>query len=310
MLLEAGGATLRCAAAALLLALIFARIRAAFGRSFKTSLSWGYSVGIVVMMSVEFVGGILTWREDMAAAKAPISAENKIIAHEGAGLNRITAPQPSWGQVSDLTFDTHSPGNSDDERVYNLIASAFNDAVHLRNDYELVMKEAGAETLLLPGRLAHETDFRVSHEVLSKVKKIVPEFKKRFEDLFRELPKRARETPSSGSSLQNMEEKYQQALEQTLPSIRESWAIEVQSVELAEQIITFLEIRRGSWTVIDKQIKFEWAADERHFYEIISEYNAGAERVKQLYEKSLDEAKQRLQKMKDRLSDEFHTAPR
>lgn len=292
---------------ALVISLLIAGVMSAFKRPFAASLARVYAVTVVVcaLLSVygSYIGrtslavqqgGTAPSRDEVKSAQEVISgleSDIKSLAAESVGpdgLPRTTA----------LRFDSKTPASNDMERMRELTQEFLNDMISLQNEYLAALDLAGIDKLLVPQRVADDIGFRDSYAILAKARRTVQDFRGRVDELLLDYPKKFERSAMSPDAKKSMRSGFQQGLEKSTPLIKETWDIEVASVDRMGDLIELLESRRKFWTPLNGQFTFQLDGDLQRFNAILEQINDGVKRQTEIRQKSLQGATRTISDLK------------
>jgi hypothetical protein len=119
-------------------------------------------------------------------------------------------------------------------------------------------------------------------------------------DLISDFPKKIDNYGLNEISKNNFIQGFRKGIAKSGPLIKESWDLEVQSVELMSEMINHLESSRARWVVKSGQFIFETDADLKKFNSILSQINSCVERQEEIKKQSKNSTMQNFKDLKNK----------
>jgi serine/threonine protein kinase len=293
---------------ALVVALVVAAFLAALKKPFLGSLSRGYSLGIVIISVLVFLGNsvsrsyrpsagdIYSKAEEQSAKKTLSGLEDDIqkVFAEGTGPDGLP-------KETDFRFEKKSSPTDDMERMRELIRSFFNDMIALQNDYLAALDKDGINTLLDANRVAKDPNFRESRSILARVRITVQRFRIKASSILADFPKRLNDNLLDEKSNDAMMSGYREGVGKSLPRLKETWDLEVAVIDHMDDLIDHLEATRSHWIPEDGMFTFERDGDLNKFNAIMAKITACVEKQTEIKESAQKSATEKIGSMKARI---------
>jgi hypothetical protein len=214
---------------------------------------------------------------DIVAARPAASASDANIAP----MPRISAVPKTSGTAGDI------------ERVLRLTSNRLS---AIDSDYKSDLDRSGCRRLLIPSRLASDSNMAESREILERTRAIIEKCKARNVKLLSDMRGGIEALKVSDTSKKEMLQNFDDAITEVKPKIEEAWDMEMQVVAEAEGIIELLGQKQGSWNCLTGVIAFSDANDARVFDQHMLTMHAITQKEEALQKersKSLQEAAER-----------------
>lgn len=199
-------------------------------------------------------------------------------------------------QHVDVQFPVGPPPTNEAEKLRVFMQSFFADMVTLQNSYLKELEEAGISTLLAPDRVVSDADFKQTPTMLVQIRAIVQDYKAKADALMVNFPQKIESSDFDQKTKAGMVRGYQQGLAKSMPLFRETWDIEVSSVELMSDILDHLHAKRKSWTLQNGQYMFQEQADVDRFNQLMDELDRGIQRQSEIRQKSMEGVEANMKK--------------
>jgi len=291
---------------AVVIALAIAGIMAAFKKRFRDSLSWGYSIGVLVIAGLALVGNLVSRSNTPSYSNYPnpseIASAHSTISGIEDDIQSMMADAVDLDGLpkkSDLRFDSKTQASDDMGRLRELMQSFFNDMIVLQNDYLQALEDDGIDTLLDANRVARDRGFTDSRTTIASVKLTVRDTRTKAFKLLSDFPERIQNYDFESTTDQQMLEGYKKGLAKALPLFREVWDLEVESVDHLEDLVDLLEETRLYWEPEQGLFTFERDRDLETFNEIMAKITACVDRQTEIKEKSLKSATDKIGSLKN-----------
>jgi hypothetical protein len=180
---------------------------------------------------------------------------------------KFTAPDDSKGPMKEAQM---------------FMARIMNDYVAIQNEYVMELNEAGLERFFDADRIANDTDFRESREMLAMFNQAYTKFSQTFNQYVSDSPAMIDELELSEQFKKDFRAGFLRGLEGSKHMRERNLYLEEAVLREAELMIDFLEANQRSWTVEDGQFLFdtdEQVATYNHHLQNMQMYAAEQEQI-------------------------------
>jgi hypothetical protein len=262
----------------------------------------------MALMALSIVGTSMVdsnpWRpaqptqQEIAAAQAALEgmrADLKTIHDETTGVDGLPV-------ATDIRLQPQRSPTNDIERIRVVQQGLLNDMADLQKDYMAALEEAGLSRLLDAQRVLDDTAFTESYLILRKLRATVQTYRKQAVALISGGADRFAAQKFDYISQSNLRENYAKGVATTLPTLEETWALEMSIIDHFGRLIHHLQETRVNWNVENGQFAFSRTADLNMYNEIMAEVQKDSQRQADLRSASINNAMTKMDDLKSSLS--------
>lgn len=288
---------------AFVIALVIAGIMAIFKKRFSKSLSWTYSISVILVSGLSLFGNSiartrqLSKQEEIQNARNTLSGlENDFKIMSDKNFESDRSPRKT-----DFRFNTNVPASDEAGRARQMIQSVYNDLLNVQSDYLKAMEDNGIKTLLSADRIAKDVGFTESKLKLAKIKSAVADGNAKTNKILVDFPERINNYKLSPATKQAMLKGYQDRKNELPPLLKDGWDLEAEIIDHVEELLHHLETTRTHWTAKQGVFVFERDSDAKRFNEIMDQIAKCVEQQDAIRKDTLKSTEDYLKKIRDKM---------
>lgn len=164
--------------------------------------------------------------------------------------------------------------------------------------YRQEQEKAGLSKLVDATRIAKDEDFKESLAMVKAVRAVAEDYRAKSFVVLESGPQLIRDQKYGPVGEPKMIRAIESAMASSRPTLTQIWDLEMKGIGLMEELIVFLDSKKGSWKVTEGRFVFDKDEDGNRFGKYVADINEVGKRQQEIQQAAIGRSKSAVDELK------------